>query len=225
MNINEKKIILGSGSPRRKQLLEELFSEVDVRIKNVNEDFPESLQAEKIPLFLAEQKAYAFKGELKSNEILITADTIVWFDNHVLNKPADHDEALRMLNKLSGNVHVVYTGVCIATTEKRKLFSVASSVKFIKAGEKELLEYIDQYKPYDKAGSYGAQECLPEKMNPLSMQEKDFLKKIGKPDLFEKSLAVKNHARVHLIENIEGSYFNVMGLPVVELWDLLSGEF
>ena len=202
----------------------ELFPAIEVRVKNVDEDFPSSLHAEKIPLFLAEQKANAFDGDLKPTEILVTADTIVWFDNHVLNKPADRAEALRMLNKLSGNVHLVFTGVCISTIEKRKIFSVASTVKFTRTAEKELLEYIDQYKPYDKAGSYGAQECLPEKMNPLSMKERDFLKSINKPDLFEKSLAVKNHARVPLIEKIEGSYFNVMGLPVVELWEELKRQ-
>lgn len=224
MNLQGKKIILGSGSPRRKQLLCELFDAVEVRVKDVNEDFSSDLQREEIPIFLAGQKADAFKNELQDDEILITADTIVWFDNHVLNKPSDRQEALIMLNKLSGNVHQVYTGVCISTAKERRTFSVKSTVQFIKAGEKELLEYVDQYKPYDKAGSYGAQECLPENMNPLSHQEIKFLGEIGKPDLFEKSLAVKDHSKVPLIESIQGSYFNVMGLPVVELWEELKLE-
>lgn len=219
MSAGVRKIVLGSGSPRRKQLLMELFPEVEVRLKDVNENFPIDLLAAEIPLFLSEQKANAYSGELKGNEILITADTIVWFDNHVLNKPIDRDEALVMLQKLSGNTHKVYTGVCISTPETRKLFYAESEVEFIKAGEKELLEYIDSYKPFDKAGSYGAQECLPAGMNPLSEEEKTFLIIIGKPDLFERSLAVKDHARVPLIRSIKGSYFNVMGLPVVELWE------
>ena len=224
MSSGDKKIVLGSGSPRRKQLLMELFPEVEVRLKDVDENFPSHLFAAEIPLFLSEQKANAYSAELKSNEILITADTIVWFDNHVLNKPADRNQALSMLQKLSGNKHKVYTGVCISTAEARKLFYAESEVEFIKAGEKELLEYIDTYKPYDKAGSYGAQECLPAGMNPLSEEEKLFLNKIGKPDLFERSLAVKDHARVPLIKAIKGSYFNVMGLPVVELWRECKGK-
>ncbi len=220
-----RKIILGSASPRRQQLLQELFDNVEVRVKNVNEDFPSSLLEAGIPLFLSQQKANAFNGELKENEILIAADTIVWFDSHVLNKPADRDEAIEMLNKLSGNSHKVFTGVCISTPLSKKIFSVESSVQFKRNSERNLLEYIDQYKPFDKAGSYGAQECLPEGMNPLSEKEKMFLSQIGKPDLFEKSLAIKDHARVPLIEKIEGSYFNVMGLPVAELFDILEKEF
>ena len=222
MNFKGRKIILGSGSPRRSQHLKELFSNVIVRVKNVDEDFSPELREEKIPVFLAGHKADAFKGELQEDEILITADTIVWFDNHVLNKPSNRDEAFDMLKKLSGNAHRVFTGVCISTTEAKKTFSVVSTVQFIKAGEKELLDYIDHYKPYDKAGSYGAQECLPAGMNPLSEKEKKYLVEIGKPDLFEKSLAVKDHARVPLIERIDGSYFNVMGLPVMELHEALG---
>jgi predicted house-cleaning NTP pyrophosphatase (Maf/HAM1 superfamily) len=129
------------------------------------------------------------------------------------------------LKKLSGNSHKVYTGVCISTSSSRKIFSAESTVQFIPAGEKDLLDYIDQYMPYDKAGAYGAQESLPEGMNPLSEKEKIFLNEIGKPDLFEKSLAVKSHARVPLIEKIDGSYFNVMGLPVVELCEILATDF
>jgi len=221
MSINGRKIILGSGSPRRKQLLSELIAGVDVRVKDVKEDFPDELKAGEIPLFLAGQKANAFNGELRENEILITADTIVWFDQHVLNKPADSDEALVMLKKLSGNSHQVFTGVCISTTETRKFFTVESKVRFVKSGENDLLDYIKQYKPFDKAGAYGAQECLPEDMNPLSDAEKIFLTQRGKPGLFENTLAVKAHARVPLIEKVEGSYFNVMGLPLVELFDAL----
>lgn len=222
MNPGGRKIILGSASPRRKQLLQALFPAVKVRVKNVNEDFSPALKGADIPLFLADQKASAFHGELREDEILITADTIVWFDNHVLNKPANRNEAFQMLFKLSGNVHQVFTGVCISAWGSKKIFSVESKVTFRNSGEQALFDYIDQYKPYDKAGAYGAQECLPEGMNPLSEKEMSFLASIGKADLFEKSLAVKGHARVPLIERIEGSYFNVMGLPVVELYAALA---
>lgn len=225
MDSGGRKIILGSGSPRRKQLLTELFSVVEVRIKDVDEEFPAGLKGSQISVFLSERKADTYMDELAEDELLITADTIVWFDNHVLNKPADRHEALSMLNKLSGHAHKVFTGVSISTFGKRKSFSVESEVLFIKAGEKQLLDYIDAYKPFDKAGAYGAQECLPAGMNPLSEKEKIFLLEIGKPDLFEKSLAVKDHARVPLIEKIEGSYFNVMGLPVVQLWDELKAGY
>ena len=220
MNLKGKKIILGSASPRRQQLLKELFPEVEVRVKHVHEDFPKNLTGADIPLFLCRQKADAFKGELMPDEILITADTVVWFDNHVLNKPADRAEALQMLQKLSGNAHQVFTGVCIATAAGKKVFSVESKVRFKKLKQQELLEYIDQYKPYDKAGAYGAQECLPAGMNPLSEKERNFLIEIGKPDLFETTRTIQ--VRIPLIEKIEGSYFNVMGLPVVELWENLQ---
>ncbi len=222
MSQNRKKIILGSASPRRKQLLQELFPGLIIKVKDVNEDFSSDLKAEQIPVFLSEQKANAFNGELKNDELLITADTIVWFDDHVLNKPLNREEALYMLQKLSGNSHQVFTGVCISTKQKRTTFFVESEVQFRRAKEKEIPEYIDEYKPYDKAGSYGAQECLPEGMNPLSEKEKFFLNNIGKPDLFENTLAVKHHARFPLIEKISGSYFNVMGMPIVELYEIVE---
>ena len=222
---SRRKMILGSASPRRYQLLHAVYPGIEVRIKNVEEDFPGDLSGEEIPLFLALQKAQAFDGEIKDDEILITADTIVWFDGHVLNKPAGGGEALVMLRKLSGKVHQVYTGVCIASASKKRIFSVVSEVEFIAAEDKMLADYIQEYQPFDKAGSYGAQECLPDGMNPLSAQEKSFLQSIGQPDLFEKTLAVKGNAKVPLIKRIEGSYFNVMGLPVVELYEMLEKEF
>jgi len=219
------KIILGSASPRRQQLLKEIFGIIEVRTKDFNEEFPSHLAAEQIAHYLAEEKAKAFNGELNENELLITSDTIVWLADHVLNKPADRNEVLLMLKKLSGRSHEVYTGVCLSSTKKRNCFYTRSVVWFRKMAETDLIQYIDQYKPFDKAGSYGAQESLPEKMNPLSEKENTFLHKIGKPDLFEKSLAVKDHAKVPLIEKIEGSYFNVMGLPVAELYEEMQKEF
>jgi len=225
MNAGGRKIILGSASPRRIQLLQAIFPEVEVRLKNFDEAFSADLKGKEIPEFLAEQKSKAFNGELQQGEILITADTIVWFDNHVLNKPAGGSEALVMLRKLSGKSHQVYTGVCIASGNRKKIFSIESQVEFIAADDKTLADYIRQYQPFDKAGSYGAQECLPDGMNPLSKKEIQFLEVIGRKKLFEESLAVKDHAKVPLIKKIEGSYFNVMGLPIVELCELLEKEF
>jgi len=225
MNTGNRKIILGSASPRRKQLLEAIFSNVEVRVKNVEEDFPAHLSGEEIPLFLAEQKSLAFDGELTADEILITADTIVWCDDHVLNKPSGGSEALMMLRKLAGKTHQVFTGVCVRSEAKKKLFSVESKVEFVEADDKTLAAYIQQYQPFDKAGAYGAQECLPDGMNPLSKKEIQFLEAINRPKLFEESLAIKDHAKVPLIKKIEGSYFNVMGLPVMELYEILKIEF
>jgi septum formation protein len=225
MNASETKIILGSASPRRFQLMKAIYPEIEVRTKNYDETFPDHLKGKEIPEFLAEQKSKAFNGELQKEEILITADTIVWFDNHVLNKPAGGSDALIMLRKLSGKSHQVFTGVCIMSGDRKKIFAVESQVEFIPADDKTLADYIQQYQPFDKAGSYGAQECLPDGMNPLSDREIGFLERIGHPNLFAESLAVKDHAKVPLIKKIEGSYFNVMGLPVVELYELLQKEF
>lgn len=224
MNLGAKKIILGSASPRRVQLLQAIFPNAEVKTKNFDETFPAHLKGKEIPEFLADQKSTAFNGELLQDEILVTADTIVWFDDHVLNKPAGGGDALVMLRKLAGKMHQVFTGVCIVSGSKKKIFSVESKVEFIAADDKVLADYIQHYQPFDKAGSYGAQECLPDGMNPLSEKEIQFLETIGRPKLFEESLAVKDHAKVPLINKIEGSYFNVMGLPVVELYEILKKE-
>ena len=221
MELSGKKIILGSASPRRQQLMRELFGTIEVRVKNVPEEFPDELSGAGIAEYLAGHKAGAFDGELLQNEILVTADTIVWYQSRVLNKPADREDAMRMLRMLNGQTHEVFTGVCIKTAEAQQVFSVQSWVRFRFMREQHLQFYVDNYKPFDKAGSYGAQECLTEGMNPLSDKEKSFLTLIGKPDLFERSLAQKEHAAIPLIERIEGSYFNVMGLPVVELYEAL----
>lgn len=223
MKTTGRKIILGSASPRRRQLLEELFGNIEVRVNHLSEEFPTHLREGEIPVFLAEQKAASHT--LTDGELLITADTIVWFDGKVLNKPRDRAEALDMLKMLAGRKHEVFTGFCISGTENRGTCAVKSVVEFRPAEEPELAAYIQTYSPFDKAGSYGAQECLPEGMNPLSDEEKKFLLRAGKPDLFERSLSVKAGAHFPLIKKIEGSYFNVMGLPLVELAALLQSEF
>lgn len=159
-NLKGKKIILASKSPRRHELLRGLELDFEVRTKDVDESFPDTLKAEKIPLYLAKIKADAFLPELKIDEVLITADTVVWIHDHVLNKAADKDEAIQMLSELSGNTHSVYTAVCISSIEKQLCFYDQTEVQFSELSPEEIEHYVDVYKPYDKAGSYGAQDWI-----------------------------------------------------------------
>jgi septum formation protein len=182
------KVILCSASPRRQELLKTILPDFEIRIKEVDESFPEHLEAERIALFLALQKARAFEEEIKPGELMITADTIVWLQNKALNKPSDRDDAIRMLTELSGQEHRVYTGVCVFTREKKKLFFGMTRVFFKPLGAAEIVYYVDHYKPYDKAGAYGAQ---------------DFIGMVG-------------------VEKIEGGFYNVMGLPMKELYEELQ---
>ncbi len=180
-------IILASQSPRRQELLKGLNIPFSIQVKSVKEHFPESLQKEEIPIYLAKLKSDAFSNELDERKLLITADTIVWLNNKVLGKPKDSADAKKMLNKLSGNKHTVYTGVCLKTKDKENCFWSGTDVYFRELSEEEITFYVDKYQPLDKAGSYGIQEWIGY---------------VG-------------------IERIEGSYFNVMGLPVQKLYDEL----
>lgn len=217
-----RRIILASKSPRRQFLLSEIGIPFTLITKDVNEDFPDHLFAEEIALYLCRKKAAAFENELGVNDVVITADTIVWINDHVLNKPADTEEAARMLLELSGNKHEVYTGVCLKSATKEVSFGVRSDVYFRELNFLEIQNYIAQCNPLDKAGSYGAQECLKEGFNPCSAVEIAFLKSIGKESLVQKSIVSKEESKFHCVEKIEGSYFNVMGLPIVELHHQLS---
>jgi septum formation protein len=181
------KIVLASKSPRRQELMKGLDISFEVRTMEVDESFPPALQREEIPLFLSKLKAQAFLPEMKENEVVITADTVVWVNDHVLNKPEDRDEAIAMVNELSGNHHVVYTGVTITTKDKALSFYDETKVYFEALTQEEIEYYIDKYQPYDKAGSYGVQE---------------FIGYMG-------------------ISKLEGSYFNVMGLPVHQVYKKL----
>jgi septum formation protein len=216
------KIVLGSGSPRRKQLLEGLGWPVTVVKKEVDESLPPGAKRGSIAMQLAEKKAMAFDGDLPADFLLITADTIVCLGEEVLGKPIDREDAIRMLEKLQGQTHQVYTGVCLTLGRIRHCFSTETHVRFFSLSEEMIASYIDHYQPYDKAGSYGAQEGLPPGINPLSEKEKLFLSQIKNPTLFEDSLAVDPAKQVPIIAQIDGSYFNVMGLPVVELWQELQ---
>lgn len=218
MRKDKQHIILASKSPRRQFLLSEIGFTFDLITKDVNEDFPGHLAGAEIPLFLSRKKADAFEGELNENSVVVTADTIVWIHDHVLNKPADAEEAATMLLELSGNRHEVYTGVTLKSRDKEVSFSVKTDVFFREMSLNEIRKYIATCHPLDKAGSYGAQECLREGFNPCSTEEIAFLESIGKESLVKKSIVTHAESKFACIERIDGSYFNVMGLPVVELY-------
>lgn len=188
-NLDKYNIILASNSPRRKELLGGLDLEFQVKvIPGLEESYPESLPARQIPAYLAEQKASAYLDSLEDNDLLITADTIVWNNNQVIGKPADRDEAIAMIRSLSGHEHQVITGVCLTTKSFKKTFSVTSSVRFAELTDEEIIYYVDKYRPFDKAGAYGIQEWIG----------------------------------YVAVENIEGSFYNVMGLPVQRLYKELK---
>jgi septum formation protein len=233
--LSKYNIILASKSPRRQFLLKELGLDFEIRTKDTDESFPKKLKGKQIALYLCKKKADAFKGELKPNDLIITADTIVLVNNKVLNKPADYNEAVKMLKLLSGKMHVVYTGVCITSPPSPlprergvpiyrdgvRSFVVSTKVYFKKHTSKEIDFYVTNYKPYDKAGAYGAQECLPAGVNPCSEDEIKFLKKLGKTKMIKNSINTKAGVGHVGVEKIIGSYFNVMGLPVKELYEEL----
>ncbi|WP_396150329.1 Maf-like protein [Flavobacterium sp.] len=154
------KIILASGSPRRQQFLKELEIDFEIRLKEIEEIYPDHLKAEEITNFLAKLKASAFENELQDNEVLITSDTIVWLDNKALGKPSDATHALRMLTEMSGKTHKVITSVCIKSTKKEVVFHDETLVTFTDLSLDEIEFYLKNYKPFDKAGSYGIQEWI-----------------------------------------------------------------
>ena len=153
-------IILGSASPRRKQLLAELGIEFTIKTTQKEEHFPEKLEGAEIAEFLAKQKADLISGELSANYLLITADTIVMKDNELLQKPKDTDDAIRILNNLSGRSHKVISAVCIKSAKKEVVFSSITEVFFTNLSDDEINFYIERCKPFDKAGSYGIQEWI-----------------------------------------------------------------
>lgn len=185
-NLKKYHIILGSQSPRRRELLAGLNIDFEIKTIDVDEDYPATIMGVDIPMFLAQKKASAYT--LSENDLLITADTIVWYKGKVYGKPADKNDAKQMLKTLSGQMHQVITGVCITTNHRQKTFHVTSDVFFARFSDSEIDYYLENYQPYDKAGSYGVQEWIGY---------------VG-------------------VERIEGSYFNVMGLPVQRLYNELK---
>jgi septum formation protein len=187
-NINRFRIILASRSPRRHDLLMELGLNFDVEVREWDESYPLHLKAEEIALFVAAAKAETFRSGIQENEVVITADTIVWCNNKVLDKPSDIDDARRILKEISGNTHEVITGVCLLSKTKKLSFYSSTKVTFTELTDEEIEYYIGNFRPYDKAGAYGIQEWI--------------------------GLAACSH--------IDGSYFNVMGLPVEQVYHELK---
>lgn len=181
------RLILASKSPRRQQLLSGLGFNFEIVTREVDESFPPNLKAQEIPLYLSKIKAQAFNDLLDNNTIVLTADTIVWINNTILNKPENEQEAFTMLKLLSGNMHEVFTGVTISSLFKQRSFFNKTNVYFKELSDDEIWYYIKNYQPFDKAGAYGVQEWIG----------------------------------YIAIEKIEGSYFNVMGLPVKEVYEEL----
>lgn len=182
-------IILGSQSPRRKQLLEGLDIEFEQHpMPDIEEVYPDSLSAEDVPEYLSRLKASAYKSQMAEDTLLITADTVVITEGRILGKPKNRQEAFEMLQSLSGKRHVVVSGVSITTKAEQLSFSTKSFVTFAEVSDEEINYYIDKYRPFDKAGSYGIQEWIG----------------------------------YVAIEKIEGSFYNVMGLPVQQLYKSLK---
>lgn len=160
-NISEYKIVLASNSPRRRELLSGLDIEYEVKtIPNVDESYPDTIKKTEVALYIAKAKAEAYAQLMNDDTLLITADTVVVLDDVVYGKPKNEDEARKMLRQLSGNTHIVATGVCITTKEKQRSFSVESEVRFADLDDDEIDYYVSKYKPMDKAGSYGIQEWI-----------------------------------------------------------------
>jgi len=181
------KLILGSKSPRRQELIKGMGFEFEIRTLDTDESYPKSLLGKDVAGYLATIKADALIPSLNENELLLTSDTVVIVEGEVLGKPTNEDEAIGMLSKLSGKSHEVITGVHLASKKQRNTFSVTTEVVFHPLSKEEISFYVQNFKPFDKAGSYGIQEWIGY---------------IG-------------------IDKMNGSYYNVMGLPSAELWQQL----
>jgi septum formation protein len=183
------KLVLASNSPRRRQLLSDLGLAYEIRLLEVDEEFPAHLRRAEVAEYLAARKAAAYTPGLAPDEVILTADTIVCLGNDVLNKPADVAEATAMLTRLQGRAHDVFTGVCLRAGDGREvIFSDQTTVHFRTLSPAEIAFYIAHYQPFDKAGAYGAQDWIG----------------------------------MVAITRLEGSYFNVMGLPVHRVWEELA---
>lgn len=187
--VADYKVILASNSPRRKELLGGLGIDFEVRtLQDIDESYPDTLRGEEIPMYISGKKAEAYKRTMADDEMIITADTIVYDNGQVLGKPKDREEAIHMLRQLSGHAHEVITGVSIVTKEQSCQFASISKVYFDALSDDEIAYYVDNYHPYDKAGAYGVQEWIG----------------------------------YVAVTRIEGSYFNVMGLPIQRLYNELK---
>lgn len=183
----QHKIILGSGSPRRKELLASLGFTFTIKTKPTDESYPKTLAPQEVPVYLAKKKATALLPDLTEDEILITADTIVVLEGKILGKPTSLEEAKNMLEQLSGKKHEVISGVYIKSAISEQEITVSTDVFFKQLSQEEIEYYVNTYSPLDKAGAYGIQEWIGQ---------------IG-------------------VEKINGSYYNVVGLPTEALWEAL----
>lgn len=185
--INNYNIILASSSPRRISLMRDTGFKFEIRNISVDEEYPLDLKATDVAIYLACKKSDYFK-EVSNDELIITADTTVCLDGEIIGKPKDREDAVNILKKLSGNKHSVITGVCLKMKDKVISFSECTYVYFKDLNDEEINYYVDNFKPYDKAGAYGIQEWIGY---------------IG-------------------VEKIEGSFFNVMGLPIHRLYNEIN---
>lgn len=182
-------IILASNSPRRKELLSRLGVPFEVRVlKDIDESYPETTPVSEVAQFIAGKKADVYRLVMGDDELIITADTVVIVGNEILGKPADADDAARMLRALSGRTHQVTTGVCMVAKDQDRRFSVTTDVTFKQLTDEEISYYVQTFKPYDKAGAYGIQEWIG---------------CIG-------------------VTGLSGSYYNVMGLPIQRIYQVLK---
>lgn len=188
-NLKKYNIVLASNSPRRKELLQRMGVNFKVRtLFGIDESYPDSLRGEDIVRYISRNKAQAYRSSMAPNELLITADTIVYVEGEVMGKPKTAEQAKEMLHKLSGKSHQVITGVTIVTADRTEDIGVTSQVKFAEITDEEINFYVDNYLPFDKAGAYGIQEWIG----------------------------------IVAVEEIKGSYFNVVGLPVQRLYQKLK---
>jgi septum formation protein len=222
MTRTKQPLVLASSSPRRQYLMKAVGFDFSIEKPDVEEVFPPELPVEQVARYLATIKAEYFRPKMR-DQIIVTADTVVILDNQILNKPIDREDAIKMLTDLSGNTHRVMTGVSIVSEAREESFDETTEVTFEKLSREEIEFYIDHFKPYDKAGSYGAQDCLPGGMNPCSPEEMKFLKSINREDLMKETItALRADKGVVVIKNINGSYFNVMGLPIHKVHEHLK---
>lgn len=188
-NLKKYNVILASNSPRRRELLGQAGVQFCVQtLQEIDETYPSTLKGAEVAQYIASKKAEAYAKVLGENDLVITADTIVCVDDEILGKPVDAADAKRMLKLLSGRSHTVVTGVVVVTKEKKTVFSVTTSVTFAQLTDEVIDFYIENYKPFDKAGAYGIQEWIGY---------------VG-------------------VESVEGSFFNVIGLPVQRLVQVLQ---
>lgn len=188
-NLKKYKVILASNSPRRKELLSGLGLEYEVKVMpGIDEAYPDTLPTEEVPVYIAREKAEAYRKSIAEDELIITADTVVCIDGEVLGKPADEAEAYAMLRKLAGRTHLVITGVCLTTAQFQKSFAAVTEVTFDQLTDEEISFYVEKYRPFDKAGAYGVQEWIGY---------------VG-------------------VTGMNGSFYNVMGLPVQRLYQELK---